>query len=301
MANSGNGKNALRRMSGILLRMFTYALLGITIFTGGLFSMAYLLQERVLFPATSELDRDPAFYDWPFEDVVLPVGEYWTHGWFVPLENARGVVLFSHGNAGNLADRLESIGFLRAMGFAVMAYDYGGYGKSTGRPSEARLYADIRAVWNYLTAERGYDPDEIVLFGRSLGGGPTTDLAAEVRPAGVVLESTFTSAPAVANDIFRLIPLGWVLRHQFDNRTKVPLIQAPLMVVHSPDDTLIRYKHGRALYERATEPKRFLELRGDHNEGFVLSGAVYKQGWESFLEDVLPRPPGENVPEPVLT
>ncbi len=262
--------------------------------------MAYLFQDRILFPATRELDRDPNTFDWRYDEVLLPVGEDWTHGWFVPLENARGVVLFSHGNAGNLADRLESIGSLRSLGFSVMAYDYGGYGKSTGKPSEARLYADIRAVWRYLTEERDFSPRDIVLFGRSLGGGPTADLAAEVRPAAVVLESTFTSVPDVANDIFRLLPLGWVVRHHFDNKTKVPLIESPLMIVHSPDDTLIPCKHGRALFERAGEPKRFLELRGDHNDGFVLSAPVYTQGLESFLEHILPRPPGTEKPDAVM-
>ncbi len=256
-----------------------------------LVALLYVFQERILFPATRDVYRDPSAYGWDFDEVFLPVQGEKTHAWFIPLENARGVVLFSHGNAGNMADRLESIGLLRSFGLSVAAYDYGGYGRSTGSPSEARACADARAVWQYLTETRHIDPREVILFGRSLGGAVTADLASRVVPAGVVLESTFLSTVAMGRAIYPWLPMGMLLKHRFESDRKVGDIRAPVMVIHSPQDTVIPYRHGRKLYELAPQPKRFIEITGDHNQGFVESEPVYRQAWEAFIQDV------EAVPE----
>lgn len=248
----------------------------------------YIFQEKVLFPATSGIDRTPASppFNWAYEEVFLEVGGEKTHGWFIPLEEAGKTVLFSHGNAGNIAGRLESIQLLRSMGFSVFAYDYGGYGVSTGRPSEQRICADVEAAWNYLTVDRGISPAEIVLFGRSLGGAATAYLASNVVPAAVILESTFTSLPGVVRDM----PLGKFpskgIRHQFPTLERVRDIHAPLLVVHSKEDTLIPFKHGQAIFEAANTPKEFLEIRGDHNMGFVQSMDDYVAGWKRFFETI---------------
>lgn len=240
-------------------------------------------QEKLIFPASREMDRNPGDFGWAFEEIRLPVQEKETYGWYVPLENHRGVVLFSHGNAGNLAGRLESIGLLRSLGFSVLAYDYGGYGYSTGKPSEKRLYADIRAMWDYLIRVKQLPEKEIVLFGRSLGAAPTADLARSVTPGAVVLESAFLSIPDVVREMSWTRHLTCLIRHRFENRNKVGEITSPLLVVHSPDDEVIPYAHGRLLFELAPEPKTFLEIRGDHNLGFVVSESVYRAGWGAFL------------------
>lgn len=252
--------------------------------------LGYCFQERLIFQTTRELYRDPSHYQWPFEEVLLPVGEHVTHGWFLPLTKPRGAVLFSHGNAGNIADRLESIGLLRSLGFSVLAYDYGGYGKSTGKPSEQRCYADIEAMWRYLTQARAIPPEKIVLFGRSLGGGATAHLAARVKPAAVVLESTFTSMPEAAHAAFPWFPAKWIVRHQFPNAENVKKISAPLLIVHSRQDDVIPFRHGETLFRNTNEPKTFLEISGVHNNGFVTSETLYRQGWEDFLAPLLPKP-----------
>ncbi len=258
-----------------------------------LMARLYFFQDALIFPRTREIYRTPADapFQWEYEDVYVTVDGEKTHGWFIPLEDARGYVLFSHGNAGNIADRLESIQLLRRLGFSVLAYDYGGYGRSEGRPSEKRVYADVEAMWRYLTETRGIAPEEIVVFGRSLGGAAAAHLAAHTEPAAVVLESTFTSIP----DVVRSIPLlGWVLapgvRHTLPSIQKVPHIRAPLLIIHSEDDNIIPYAHGRRLYDAATPPKEFLDIQGDHNEGFVVSMPQYLDGWERFLAPLLPRP-----------
>lgn len=252
---------------------------------------AYQLQERLIFPATRNIYRTPSSspFNWNFEELFLDVNGERTHAWFIPLEGADTTVLFSHGNAGNIADRLESIQLLRSLGFSVLAYDYGGYGRSTGKPSEQRIYADADAAWKYLTEHRGIPPSTILLFGRSLGGAATAYLASRVKPAAVVLESTFCSLPAVVRDM----PFGNFMakgiRHQFPTLDRVSHFQAPLLIIHSPEDTLIPYKHGKAIYEAAKPPKMFLEIRGDHNDGFVLSMDDYVAGWKRFLSAFIPK------------
>ena len=270
----------------ILLKLLTY----LVIIYGGLTLVVALFQAKLIFQASRELYRDPSEYGWEFETVWLEVGEERTHGWYVPIEGARGVALFSHGNAGNIAGRLESIGLLHELGLSVFAYDYGGYGESTGKPSEARCYADIRAAYRYLTETRGVAPEEIVLFGRSLGGAVTIDLATEMPAAAVVAESCFVSMYGMARSAYPYLFVGPFLRHHFNSIEKVGEIEVPLLLIHSPEDDIVPFTHGQQLFERATAPKTFLEISGNHNEGFIESFTVYKQGWEDFLAPLLPRP-----------
>jgi len=253
--------------------------------------LLYLAQNKMVFPGGRVLDRTPDTppFGWSYEDLMIDVGVEKTNAWFIPASDPRGVVLFSHGNAGTISDRLESVMVFRDLGFSVLLYDYGGYGRSTGRASEARCYEDIRAMWRYLTEQRGIASDRILFFGRSLGGGPTVQLATEVRPSAVILESTFLSIPEVVQDMFRWLSVQKYVRTQFDNASKLPKITAPILIVHSPDDRLIQYRHGQGLFERANEPKHFLEIRGDHNEGFVVSWKIYRKGLADFLMPLFPQ------------
>ncbi len=244
--------------------------------------LLYLFQDRILFPASRHMDRDPSVYGWDYEEVRLAVNGEETFGWYIPLQEHRGVVLFSHGNAGNLAGRLESISLLRSFGFSVLAYDYGGYGFSTGRPSEQRCYADIQAMWDYLTQTRGIEAREILLFGRSLGGAPTAELARHVEAGGVILESAFLSVADVARHNPLLRTMTWAIRHRFENKHKVATIGSPLLIIHGPADEVIPFENGVGLFERASEPKSFLEISGAHNNGFATS-ENYRPGWEAFL------------------
>ena len=255
----------------------------------GVVAVFYFAQRPMLFITDRAMVLDPSVYNWTFENVVLDVNGKKTHGWFVPHENARGVVLFSHGNAGNISGRLESVGLLRSMGFSVLVYDYGGYGNSTGNASEKRCYADARAMWKWLTETKKVPADKILLFGRSLGGAVTCDLAAEVTPRAVVMESTFLSVPDVAADVFPWLPVRLLASYKFANVDKVAKIHVPLMMVHSPDDTTIPYAHGRKLFELANEPKTFVEIHGDHNDGFVQSKDVYAAAWKKFAEPLFPQ------------
>ncbi len=248
----------------------------------------YFAQGSMLFQADRNMVADPSAYNWPYESVLLDVNGKKTHGWFMPLENARGVVLFSHGNAGNISGRLESMGLLRSMGFSVLAYDYGGYGNSTGRASEKRCYADARAMWNWLTETKKVPADKILLFGRSLGGAVTCDLATEVTPRAVVIESTFLSVPEVAATVFPWLPVRLLAAYRFANVNKIANIHVPLLMAHSQDDEMIPYAHGLKLFGLANEPKTFIEIHGDHNMGFVTSKDIYLAGWKKFIDPLFP-------------
>jgi len=221
---------------------------------------------------------------WSYEDLSVPVGDEMTRAWFIPAADSRGVVLFSHGNAGTMSDRIDSIEVFRSLGFDVLIYDYGGYGNSTGKPGEQRCYEDIRAMWGLLTEERGVAASRIVLFGRSLGSGPSVDLAAETRPGAVILESAFLSTVAVGKETFPFLPIGLMVRHRFDNKSKIGRVSTPVLVIHSSDDEIIPFHHGRKLYELANEPKSLLKIDGGHNEGYFLSHDRYVAGLSAFLD-----------------
>lgn len=248
----------------------------------------YFSSGRLLYRATRDVSSDPGSMGWIFEEIFLEVGDQKTLCWFIPAkQETRRTVLFSHGNAGNIGDRLKSISIFRDMGFNVVVYDYGGYGDSTGTTSEKRCYADIRAVWRYTRDVLDIPADEIVLFGRSLGAGPTTQLATEELVGAVVIESAFRSVPKIIREHNRWMP-GWIFgRNRFDNESKVGEILSPIIVVHGELDTLIPYAHGRCLYDLAPEPKAFLDIHGEHHEGFWKSGAVYTDGLMAFFDEHL--------------
>ncbi len=181
----------------------------------------------------------------------------------------------------------------------MLILDYRGYGRSEGRPSEAGLARDARAGWRWLREEAGSAPEEIVLFGRSLGAAVAAELAeareAEgERPAAVILESPFRSVPELAQRVYPFLPARWLARFSHDTESHVRGVTAPLLVIHSRDDEIIPFAEGEAVYSAAREPKRLLEIRGGHNTGFLDSEPDYSEGIDAFLSELadLERPRG---------
>jgi hypothetical protein len=211
------------------------------------------------------------------------------HGWYIPVATPRGTLLFFHGNAGNISHRLDSLRIFHGLGLNVLIFDYRGYGQSEGNPDEAGTHLDARSAWRHLTLERGVATDRIVLFGRSLGAAVAARLATEVRPGGLILESAFTSVPDLAADLYWWLPARRLAKLQYATREHLARVTCPVLVVHSPEDEIIPYRHGRALFAAARPPKDFLELRGDHNAGFLLSGTDYVAGLDAFLNTFLGR------------
>ncbi len=198
-------------------------------------------------------------------------------------------LLWFHGNAGNVTNRLpmarDLIRGLEALGEPVDVFlpDYRGYGKSPGTPSEAGLYEDALASWAYVTEALGVPPARVVVLGKSLGGGPAAELATRVTPGGLILQSTFTSIPDMAARVLPIVPRGLV-RTQFATIDKVGRVACPLLVVHSPQDEVIPYAMGRALFDAAPGPKQFHEVTGaGHNETWLVGGERYLRSLAAFL------------------
>ena len=247
----------------------------------------YLFQDRLLyFPNQPgrEYVKVPTDVGLEYEEVRINTPDSVVlDGWFVPTDKERGVVLFFHGNAGNISHRLDSIRIFNALGLDVLIIDYRGYGQSTGTPSEPGTYLDSKAAWRYLVEERGFPPQNIILFGRSLGGAVAVHLASEQNPAALIVESTFTSVPDLAAELYPWLPVRTMSRFQYNSLKKIRSVTCPVLVVHSPQDEIIPIKHGRRIFSEAQAPKDFLEINGSHNNGFLVSGTSYTAGLDHFL------------------
>jgi fermentation-respiration switch protein FrsA (DUF1100 family) len=212
------------------------------------------------------------------------------HGWYCTPRGGpdgraqtRMTLLWFHGNAGNVTSRLGVIERLVDSPAEVFIIDYRGYGRSEGSPSEAGLYADARGAWDYLTIERKIPPSRIVVFGDSLGGAVAIELATRVEPAGLIVQSSFTSIRDMAAEVMPFVP-GFLLRTKMDSLGKIARVRAPKLFIHSPADELVPYRFGRQLYDAAPEPKQFHEVRGaGHNETDLVGGRAYFDAISQFV------------------
>ena len=250
----------------------------------GFVALLALFQSRFVYFPLRGIMATPAAIGLSYETVHFEAADgVRLSGWFVPAESSRGVLLFCHGNAGNISHRLESIDVFHRLGLSTFIFDYRGYGQSQGKPTERGTYLDAEAAWRYLVEKRGVDPTEIVFFGRSLGGAVAAWLAREHTPPALIVESTFTSVPDLAAQLYPFLPVRWLSRFDYSTVEYLRQVHCPVLVVHSRDDEMISIRHGRGLFAAANEPKEFLEITGSHNEGFMTSAARYEDGLDSFL------------------
>lgn len=231
-----------------------------------------------------EITATPAAVGLGYEEVTLVTEDRLRlHGWFIPAERERGTVLFFHGNAGNISHRLDTLRIFNALGYACFIFDYRGYGRSEGKPTEQGTYLDADAAWRYLVEQRRIAPQEIVYFGRSLGASVAAYLATKHLPKGLILESAFTSVGDFAASIYPVYPTRLMARYRYNTRKYLESINCPLLIVHSRQDEIIPYKHGQQLFDHANEPKQLLTITGGHNDGFLVSGMLYTKGLDAFL------------------
>ena len=205
----------------------------------------------------------------------------------VPLR-AEMVVLWFHGNAGNITYRYEMIRAMMGLPIEVFIIDYRGYGKSEGNPSERGLYLDARGAWDFLVNQRRVAPERIVIFGKSLGGVPAIDLASQVQPAGLIVQSSFTSAGDMAASVLPFFPRVF-LQTKMDSRSKIARVRCPKLFIHSRADEVVPYELGRRLYEAAPEPKQFYEVKGaPHNSTYIIGGKPYFEALRRFVKACAP-------------
>lgn len=210
------------------------------------------------------------------------------HGWWMTAPGATRTVLYAHGNGGNLTTRREVAIGLRDLGMNVLIFDYRGYGKSEGSPSEEGLYRDAEAALKWLS-DQGVASEDVVLFGESLGTAVMAEMAVRHPVAAIILEAPFTSMPAMARRVLG-VPVGWLMRHRFDTLSKVPRFTAPLMVIHGTDDDLVPYEFGQQVVEAAPGPRRLYTVQGAHHNDIMESaGAPYFLAIASFLTETAPQ------------
>ena len=234
------------------------------------------------------IDLTPDKLGLRFEDVWLTTSDgVRINGWLVPASTNAGLtVLFCHGNAGNISDRFEKLEMLRELGVDVFIFDYRGYGRSEGKPSEQGTYRDARAAYDYLTRSMNRDPRTVLLYGESLGSAIVVDLATKVPVAGIIIEEPFTSVADVGQKMLPFLPVRWLARYKYDTLSKIDRINAPLLILHSRDDELFPMSHAERLLASAREPKKLVELRGDHNDAFVISGQAYRSALKEFVSQL---------------
>ena len=226
----------------------------------------------------------------PFEDVCFKCADgVELNGWFYPGEpkspRAKIAVLICHGNTGNISDRLELYRPWLDAGAAVFAFDYRGFGRSRGRPSEEGTYRDAQAAYQWLR-QKGFAGSNIIAYGESLGGGIASELCLREETGALVLQSTFTSIPEVGAELYPWLPVRWISTIQYDTHGKLPRLKVPVLVMHSRADNVIAFAHSQRNLAAANEPKFFCELSGEHN-GLAWSTAEYRTAIEKFLDVVL--------------
>jgi fermentation-respiration switch protein FrsA (DUF1100 family) len=250
----------------------------------------YLFQNKMVFLSNlpgRALTASPGDIGLEYEDVYLSTsdGER-LHGWYVQASNSKGVVLFFHGNAGNISHRMDSIEIFHRLGLDTLIIDYRGYGQSTGKTTEQGTYLDAQAAWSYLVDERGIAAEQIIIFGRSLGGAIGAWLGAQHTPAAVIIESSFSSGVDMARRLYPFLPVRLITRLRYPVAEHASRMDCPVLVVHSRDDEIIPFAMGQSIYAAVKQRKSFLELRGDHNNGILISRQEYIRGLDGFIESV---------------
>jgi uncharacterized protein len=243
---------------------------------------------RVYHP-TRQLEGTGAELGRPFENIFFKTKDgIELNGWFYPAETnsprAQFAFLNCHGNGGNISHRLGLYGALLETGASVLTFDYRGYGLSKGKPSEEGTYLDAQAAWEWLR-QKGFAARNIIVYGESLGGGIASELCAGEETGGLILQSTFTSLPDIGGELYPWLPVRLVGKIRYDTRSKLPRLKIPVLVMHSRDDSLIKFRHSEQNFAAANEPKFFCELRGGHNDS-AWEAPGFETAIEKFLEVV---------------
>ena len=226
----------------------------------------------------------------------LPLEEVWFRaadgprlfGWYVQASPGAPVLLWCHGNAGNLIHRLDNMAALYRSGLSIFIFDYRGYGRSEGKPSEEGLYRDALAAYTYLTEARRIPPQQVVMFGRSLGAAIAGEVASQRPIGGMILEGSFPSVEAVAKAFYFGLPVHWLISARFPLSEKLQRVRVPVLVIHGEQDEVIPVELGRLVFESANEPKFLYLVPGaGHNDCYVIGGQAYLSRITSFLKQIV--------------
>mgnify|MGYP001037531842 CR=1 FL=1 len=267
-----------------ILYTATALVVGIIIIFGSQAIYLYLNQSRYVYFPTHEITGNPSDIGLLYEDVTIKTtDELNLSGWYIPAEKPGAVILFFHGNGGNISNRLDLIKIFYELRLSTFIIDYRGYGRSEGEPTEDGTYLDATAAWDYLVEKRKIAPDEIILFGRSLGGPIAAWLAKDNNPGVLILDSTFTSIKDIGAKLYPYLPIKRFFKFDYSTISYLKRVDCPVLIIHSRDDEYIPFSHAEKLFESANELKQFLEITGGHNIGFMTSKNIYAEGINSFI------------------
>lgn len=265
-------------------RMFwSIVLISLVVYVS-LIAFLFVFQSSLVYFPVREITMTPHDVGLPYEAVFFETTDgVKLSGWFIPVERPRGIILFCHGNGGNISHRLDAMEIFYHLGFSIFIFDYRGYGQSQGKPTEPGTYRDAEAAWHYLMETRQVTPADVIIFGESLGGAIAAWLAQHYVPRALILASTFTSIQDMASEIYPYFPVRLISRFNYNTLDYLQQVSCPVLIIHSPEDDIVPFHHGRRLFEAAKAPKEFLEIKGTHNEGFLTSGELYLDGLNAFI------------------
>ncbi|MAE75538.1 MAG: alpha/beta hydrolase [Planctomycetes bacterium] len=236
--------------------------------------VVFAAQRKLVYFPARELTATPADAGVPFEDVEFSLADGTKcHGWWLPHPKPIATLIYCHGNGGNISGRVGILERLHALSLSIFIFDYPGYGQSGGAPTEASIDESALLAWQHVRETRQVPSEKIVLWGRSLGGGVAVTLASRKPCAAVVIESSFLSAPDIGQRAYPFFPVKLLMQDRFDSAAKIAQVTVPKLHLHSRSDEVVLYASGRALFELAPEPKRFVELHGGHNDPPEATGA----------------------------
>jgi uncharacterized protein len=271
-------------MSTLPLKLLFFTVLSATLFGG------CRIEDRFIFYPDHVNNRDPGHIGLTFENVFFTTrDDTRLHGWFIPHQEARATLVWFHGNAGNISDRLLNIKLLHdRIKTNIFIFDYRGYGRSEGTATEEGTYLDGEAAIKYLLGRDDAAARRLVLFGRSLGAAVAAEMAIRFTSVGLILESPFVSIREMARAIFPSLPIAWLLRTRYDTMEKVRLVKTPILILHGDRDATVPFAQGKRVFEVASQPKRFHRIVGaSHNDTFVVGGEEYYGALRDFIESAL--------------
>ena len=243
------------------------------------------IESQIFFP-DKHMAFSPTEFGLEFEDIRFRAADGTRlHGWMIPARESRAMILFCHGNAGNISHRLDNVRRLIDLGMSVFIFDYRGYGLSEGRAGEKGMYIDSDAAYDTAQDTAAVAGSKLVIFGRSLGGVAAVYLGAARDPSGIILESTFTNLGAMAAVHFPVPMAGKTLAKRFDSLGRIARVKAPLLFTHGDCDDIVPFALGKQLYDAAPEPKEFYEISSaGHNDTYLVGGEAYFDKLRRFID-----------------
>jgi len=263
-----------------------YLLLFVVIIFLGLFLYTRYLEKKTVFFPEKEILLYPEDAGLIYENIFIETADgIKLNGWYIPFKKAKYTVLFFHGNAGNISYRLDKMMVLRSLGFNIFMIDYRGFGLSQGKLTEKGLYLDAEAAYSYLKQKRNLSPENIIVYGASLGSAVAVNLATKENIRALILEGALSSAKDLAAKRYPHLP-AVAFSYKFDSLRKIKQINVPKLFLHSVNDEVLDIEMAIKLFKTAPEPKRFIKLKGEHATCYNESKDEFLKAIGSFVNEL---------------